>query len=113
MGPPEEDCDITPVISASSADFIEGLVMDAKEKGATFLTEYKRWVVWWWAVGVAEGGGVHVVGARGVGSRELQGLKVLGPCVAVLHDIILVVRFPAFAGEAVLLVTFVQVPSGG
>lgn len=36
VGPPEEDCDITAVISESSANFIEGLVRDAKEKGAKF-----------------------------------------------------------------------------
>ncbi|PPD75695.1 hypothetical protein GOBAR_DD27383 [Gossypium barbadense] len=37
-----DDCDITPVVSESSANFIEGLVKDAKEKGATFCQEYKR-----------------------------------------------------------------------
>ncbi|KAK6136428.1 hypothetical protein DH2020_029849 [Rehmannia glutinosa] len=42
VGPPEDDCDITPVVSESSANFIEGLVMDAKQKGATFCQEYKR-----------------------------------------------------------------------
>lgn len=42
VGPPEEDSDITPVISESSANFIEGLVMDAKAKGATFCQEYRR-----------------------------------------------------------------------
>ncbi|GAB4854681.1 hypothetical protein Ancab_023263 [Ancistrocladus abbreviatus] len=42
VGPPEEDCDITPVVTESSANYIEGLVMDAKEKGATFCQEYKR-----------------------------------------------------------------------
>ncbi|KAG6534758.1 hypothetical protein ZIOFF_008661 [Zingiber officinale] len=42
VGPPEENCDITPVVSESSANFIEGLVLDAKEKGATFCQEYKR-----------------------------------------------------------------------
>lgn len=41
VGPPEENCDITPV-SESSANFIEGLVMYAKQKGATFCQEYKR-----------------------------------------------------------------------
>lgn len=30
VGTPEADCDITPVVSESSANFIEGLVMDAK-----------------------------------------------------------------------------------
>ena len=42
VGPPEEDSDITPVVSESSANFIEGLVLDAKEKGATFCQPYKR-----------------------------------------------------------------------
>ena len=42
VGPPENDCDITPVVTESSANFIEGLVMDAKKKGATFCQEYKR-----------------------------------------------------------------------
>ena len=50
VGRPEDNCDITPVISETSANFIEGLAMDAKNKGATFLTEFKRW-------GVGEGGG--------------------------------------------------------
>ncbi|KAL0001034.1 hypothetical protein SO802_014815 [Lithocarpus litseifolius] len=42
VGPPEDDCDITPVVSESSANYIEGLVEDAKEKRATFCQEYKR-----------------------------------------------------------------------
>ncbi|KAL7193390.1 hypothetical protein ACSBR2_025075 [Camellia fascicularis] len=42
VGPPEDNCDITPVVTESSANFIEGLVMDAKQKGATFWQEYKR-----------------------------------------------------------------------
>jgi len=42
VGPPEDDSDITPVVSESSANFIEGLVNDAKQKGATFCQEYKR-----------------------------------------------------------------------
>ncbi|GIL45440.1 hypothetical protein Vafri_2681 [Volvox africanus] len=43
VGMPENDCDITPVVSESSANFIEGLIMDAKEKGAVFVTgDYKR-----------------------------------------------------------------------
>ncbi|RRT52197.1 hypothetical protein B296_00021828 [Ensete ventricosum] len=42
IGPPEENCDITPVVSESSANFVEGLVMDAKQKGATFCQEYRR-----------------------------------------------------------------------
>ncbi|KVH40997.1 Aldehyde dehydrogenase, conserved site-containing protein [Cynara cardunculus var. scolymus] len=42
VGPPEDNCDITPVVSESSANFIEGLAKDAKAKGATFCQEYKR-----------------------------------------------------------------------
>lgn len=42
VGAPEDDADITPVVSESSADFIEGLVDDARQKGAKFLTEYRR-----------------------------------------------------------------------
>ncbi|TVU05705.1 hypothetical protein EJB05_48882 [Eragrostis curvula] len=42
VGPPEDNSDITPVVTESSANFIEGLVMDAKEKGATFCQEYRR-----------------------------------------------------------------------
>ncbi|KAL2635263.1 hypothetical protein R1flu_006742 [Riccia fluitans] len=42
VGPPEEDSDITPVVSESSANFIEGLVKDAREKGAKFHQEWKR-----------------------------------------------------------------------
>lgn len=33
VGRPEDNADITPVISESSANFIEGLVKDAQEKG--------------------------------------------------------------------------------
>lgn len=42
IGAPEDNCNITPVISSSSADFIEGLIKDAESKGATFLTPYRR-----------------------------------------------------------------------
>lgn len=42
VGRPEDDCDITPVVSEASAKFIQGLVEDAKEKGAVFLTPWKR-----------------------------------------------------------------------
>lgn len=38
----QDDCAITPVISESSANFIEGLVKDAEEKGATLCQKYKR-----------------------------------------------------------------------
>ena len=42
VGDPFENKDITPVIDDSSADFIEGLVRDAQQKGAVELTSYKR-----------------------------------------------------------------------
>ncbi|KAG2430500.1 hypothetical protein HXX76_010023 [Chlamydomonas incerta] len=43
VGRPEDDCDITPVVSEGSANFIEGLAMDAKAKGAKFVTgEWRR-----------------------------------------------------------------------
>eukprot|EP00959_Pyramimonas_sp_CCMP1952_P112195 2345887-Pyramimonas_sp.AAC.1 len=35
VGQPEDNADITAVVSKSSADFIQGLVEDAKAKGAT------------------------------------------------------------------------------
>ena len=38
----QDDCAITPVISESSANFIEGLVKDAEQQGAKLLTPYKR-----------------------------------------------------------------------
>ena len=42
VGAPEDNAAITPVISSSSADFIEGLVKDAEAKGATFLMPWRR-----------------------------------------------------------------------
>ena len=42
VGTPEDNCNITPVVSSASADFIEGLVVDAKEKGAKLCGEYRR-----------------------------------------------------------------------
>ncbi|KAK9149814.1 hypothetical protein Scep_008571 [Stephania cephalantha] len=42
VGPPEDDCDITPVVTESSANYIEELVVDARKKGATFCQEYRR-----------------------------------------------------------------------
>lgn len=42
VGRPEENADITPVISSSSADFIEGLVKDAEAKGAVLRTPWRR-----------------------------------------------------------------------
>ncbi|KAG4962798.1 hypothetical protein JHK85_040243 [Glycine max] len=40
VGLPKIDTDVTPVVTKSSANFIKGLVMDAKEKGATLCQEY-------------------------------------------------------------------------
>jgi len=42
VGQPEDNADITAVVSKSSADFIQGLVEDAKAKGATLCQEWKR-----------------------------------------------------------------------
>lgn len=42
VGRPEDDADITPVISKSSADFIQGLVEDARDKGAVLCQEWSR-----------------------------------------------------------------------
>ncbi|XP_002971252.2 NADP-dependent glyceraldehyde-3-phosphate dehydrogenase [Selaginella moellendorffii] len=42
VGPPEQDCDIVPVVSDASANFIEGLVSDAKQKGAKLCQDWKR-----------------------------------------------------------------------
>ena len=42
VGRPEDDAVIVPVVSKSSADFIEGLVKDAEAKGATLCQPYKR-----------------------------------------------------------------------
>ncbi|EHJ52744.1 NADP-dependent glyceraldehyde-3-phosphate dehydrogenase [Streptococcus macacae] len=42
IGNPENDADITPLIDTKAADFVEGLINDAKEKGADNLTEIKR-----------------------------------------------------------------------
>mmetsp|Transcript_20634 Transcript_20634/g.62151 ORF Transcript_20634/g.62151 Transcript_20634/m.62151 type:complete len:496 (+) Transcript_20634:132-1619(+) len=42
VGKPEDDAAVVPVVSESSAKFVEGLVKDAQEKGATLCQEYKR-----------------------------------------------------------------------
>ncbi|EHJ56313.1 NADP-dependent glyceraldehyde-3-phosphate dehydrogenase [Streptococcus urinalis FB127-CNA-2] len=42
IGNPEDDADITPLIDTKAADFVEGLINDAKEKGAQPLHEIKR-----------------------------------------------------------------------
>ena len=38
----QDNCTITPVVSDSSANFIEGLVKDAESKGAKLMQKYKR-----------------------------------------------------------------------
>jgi glyceraldehyde-3-phosphate dehydrogenase (NADP+) len=42
VGMPEDNCDITPVVSQSSANFVQGLVEDAQAKGAKLHQEWKR-----------------------------------------------------------------------
>lgn len=42
VGQPEDDADITPLIDTAAADFVEGLIKDAADKGAVALTEIKR-----------------------------------------------------------------------
>ena len=42
VGSPEDDSFIVPVVSTSSANYIEGLVKDAEAKGATLCQAYKR-----------------------------------------------------------------------
>ena len=42
IGNPEDDADITPLIDKNAADFVEGLINDASDKGAEALTEIKR-----------------------------------------------------------------------
>ncbi|WP_159583215.1 NADP-dependent glyceraldehyde-3-phosphate dehydrogenase [Streptococcus halichoeri] len=42
VGMPEDDADITPLIDTKAADFVEGLVHDANEKGAKALAQYQR-----------------------------------------------------------------------
>lgn len=42
VGMPEEDADITPLIDTKAADFVEGLIKDAADKGAVATTPIKR-----------------------------------------------------------------------
>ncbi|WP_367783816.1 NADP-dependent glyceraldehyde-3-phosphate dehydrogenase [Streptococcus pluranimalium] len=42
IGNPEDNADITPLIDSGAADFVEGLINDAVEKGAEVKTEIKR-----------------------------------------------------------------------
>ncbi|CAM3816963.1 NADP-dependent glyceraldehyde-3-phosphate dehydrogenase [Alicyclobacillus pomorum] len=42
VGMPEQDAAITPLIDASSADFVNDLILDALNKGAIPITEYRR-----------------------------------------------------------------------
>lgn len=42
IGNPEDEADITPLISSEAADFVEGLIRDAIAKGASLITRSKR-----------------------------------------------------------------------
>lgn len=42
VGMPEDDCEVTPLINSSSADFVQELIDDALRKGAKLLTGNKR-----------------------------------------------------------------------
>ncbi len=42
VGSPEHDCTIVPLIDDASADFVQGLIDDAVQKGATVVTGNKR-----------------------------------------------------------------------
>ena len=42
VGMPEDDADITPLIDSKAADFVEGLIKDALDKGAKATTDVKR-----------------------------------------------------------------------
>lgn len=42
IGMPADDADVTPLIDTKAADFVEGLIKDAKEQGATELTPFTR-----------------------------------------------------------------------
>ena len=42
VGMPETSADITPLINTRSADYVQGLIEEAEEKGAQALTEFKR-----------------------------------------------------------------------
>lgn len=42
VGHPEDDCDVTALISGGAADFVESLVDDARDKGGRLLMAYKR-----------------------------------------------------------------------
>lgn len=68
----QDDCAITPVISESSANFIEGLVKDAEEKGATLCQKYKRENNLIWPVLIDH---VNAVGSFYPSSPELAPLQ--------------------------------------
>lgn len=42
IGSPEDEVDITPLISSEAADYVEGLIEDAIAKGASLITRSKR-----------------------------------------------------------------------
>ncbi len=39
---PEDDADITPLIDTKAADYVEGLIKDAQDKGAKEVISFKR-----------------------------------------------------------------------
>ncbi|WOL19053.1 NADP-dependent glyceraldehyde-3-phosphate dehydrogenase [Canna indica] len=70
VAPPEQDFDITPVVFESSANFIEGLLKDAKEKGATEGTAAKQLAN---AVESVGGGGAGAQADDHAGFDQLHG----------------------------------------
>ncbi len=42
VGMPEDNADITPLIDTKAADYVEGLIKDAQDKGATEVISFKR-----------------------------------------------------------------------
>ena len=42
VGMPEDDADITPLIDTKAADYVEGLIKDAQDKGAKEVISFKR-----------------------------------------------------------------------
>ena len=42
VGMPEDNADITPLIDTKAADYVEGLIKDAQEKGAKEVISFKR-----------------------------------------------------------------------
>ena len=72
VGNPRDNCEITPVISESSANFIEGLVNDAREKKATFCQVGLGRGTQWAGLGSTSRGGwvLPILGSHMLGIRE-------------------------------------------